>query len=154
MIINDEMQEAEYSEERTSSRSHKQMNNKRFRKEYMTIPKFSKWLQGVTSDEKRFYCIFCEKTFLGGKWEINKHHNSTKHQNKSEKFETIHTNKPDEESNVLFVQSNNHKRFKDEYVELPGCHAWLQKVADDPRKFFCKHCQKEMLGGLLIPYFC
>lgn len=128
------------------------MNNKRFKKEYMSIPKFSNWLHGVDGDEKKFFCSYCEKEFLGGKWEINKHYNSSKHQKNSEKYEPSDVDK-EESTNMLMVQANNnHKRFRDEYLQIPGCQSWLQKVEYDPKKFYCKHCQKEMLGGSVLIY--
>ena len=94
----------------------------------MTIPKFRKWLRGVESDEKKFYCTFCEKEFLGGKWEINKHSCSSKHRKNAEKFpkfensnEEMHLVEKPVSPNVII----SHKRFRDEFLRIPGLD-WLQ----------------------------
>lgn len=136
---------------------------KRFRLVWMEEPQFKNWLLPVKNDGNGFFCAYCENKYVGGKSEITKHSNSSKHK---KIVGMVDTNEELRDQYKVYVEEckkelkksdyfeekqdprNGFKfRFRDEFFLDPDLSDWLLKV-DDPEKYGCKYCGSlEYSGG-------
>jgi len=75
---------------------HKKVQKKIFRQQWLDIPEFKLWLREAPNDATSFYCLMCDRPFIGGLSEIYQHAESNMHKDNCGKSD-VEANKSNED---------------------------------------------------------